>query len=157
VSDHADATLDRVLAQYGPALARLARMYAPTPDDANDLLQEIAWALWRALPTFRGASSERTFVFRIAHNRGLTFRASRRASVPLDEDTPDGRALPDESVLAADRVVHLRRAIARLPAEGQQVVMLRLEGLTDREIAEVVGVSEGNVAVRLTRARLSIR
>lgn len=156
----AEAVLERVLAAHGAALGRLARTYTDNADDAQDLLQEIAVALWRALPSWRGDASERTFVFRVAHNRGLSFRAARRRSaVSLDQaaEPPDPAAPADEAVQAADRAERLRRAVARLPAAWQQVVMLRLEGLADREIAAIVGISEGNVAVRLTRARRALR
>src|SRR5688572_11447049 len=60
-----------LLGGNGAALARLVSSYTRTATDCDDLLQEIAIALWQALPTFRGECSERTFLFRIAHNRCL--------------------------------------------------------------------------------------
>ena len=65
------AQLERLLAAHGAGLHRVARAYAKNPAEAADLAQEIAVAVWRALPGFRGQCSERTFVFRIAHNRGI--------------------------------------------------------------------------------------
>lgn len=155
-----EAQFDRVLATHAQALARLARVYGRHAADAEDLLQDIAFALWRALPAFRGECSERTFVYRVAHNRGLSHRARRRTTdVALESvDEPvDPGAMPDVRLQVADRSERLRRAVAALPSPLQQVVMLRLEGLADREIAAVVGISEGNVAVRLTRARKALR
>ena len=61
---------DALLEAHGPSLARLAASYARRASEHDDLFQEIAFAIWRALPGFRGECSERTFVFRIAHNRG---------------------------------------------------------------------------------------
>jgi RNA polymerase sigma factor (sigma-70 family) len=135
-------------------------MYTRTAADADDVLQEIAFALWRALPTHRGDCSERTFVFRVAHNRGATYR-KRAARHPLGSepgaDLHDPRPAADEVTSAGDRSRRLRAAIAQLPDTQQQVVLLRLEGLTDAEIGAVVGISDGNVGVRLTRARKALR
>jgi DNA-directed RNA polymerase specialized sigma24 family protein len=74
---------ERVLGEHGAAISRLAYSYEAVAGIREELVREIALAIWRALPHFRGECSERTFVFRIAHNRGLTHvrRASRPAAV----------------------------------------------------------------------------
>ena len=74
-------------AEFGGSLARLVQSYEALPQAQEDLLQEIRLAIWMALPKFRGDSSLKTFVFRIAHNRSLTHVWHRRqASIvePLD-------------------------------------------------------------------------
>ena len=63
---------ERILGEHGAAISRLAYSYEAVAGIREELVQEIALAIWRALPHFRGECSERTFVFRIAHNRGLT-------------------------------------------------------------------------------------
>src|SRR5260370_26153820 len=70
---------DRLVAANGPALTRLATSYTNTLSDRDDLLQEIAMALWQALPRFRAECSERTFLFRIAHNRAIAHLARSRS------------------------------------------------------------------------------
>jgi RNA polymerase sigma-70 factor (ECF subfamily) len=128
-------------------------------------MQEIAFALWRALPGFRAECSEKTFVYRIAQNRGLTHRWRRRArqarTVELSEmedELPDPASqadLPD----ALSRIgrEELLAAVQRLSGLHRDVLVLSLEGLSNTEIAEVLGISDGNVAVRLTRARAALR
>ena len=69
---------DRILAEYGPSISRLAFSYESIAGVREELVQEIAMAIWKALPHFRGECSERTFVFRIAHNRGLSHASRRR-------------------------------------------------------------------------------
>ena len=77
--------LNALLAVHGSSLSRLAGSYVRGAGDCDDLLQEIIVAIWRALPRFRGECSERTFVFRIAHNRAIAHITRRR--LPLaDED-----------------------------------------------------------------------
>jgi RNA polymerase sigma factor (sigma-70 family) len=151
---------DRVLAANGPALTRLAASYTNTPSDRDDLLQEIAIAIWQALPRFRGDCSERTFVFRIAHNRGIAYLARSRSQmaelteeIELHDPAPD----PESELAQEQRAARLRRVIHHLPVAYRQVVTLTLEGLGYGEIAEVLGISEGNVGVRLTRARQILR
>ena len=143
----------------GPALLRLAASYADTVSDRDDLFQEISLAIWKALPQFRGDSSERTFIFRIAHNRAMSHLAKRRppASPVDDVEVPDLRPDPESDLLLKQKHEQLAAAIRRLPVEYRQVVTLALEGLTYAEIADVVGIHENNVGVRLNRSRPMLR
>lgn len=113
-------------------------------------------ALWRALPSFRGDCSERTFVFRIAHNRCITHLSKRRVNVSLDEaeiDVEDPSANAEAGLSEEQERQRLLAAIRELPAIHREVLVLALEGMSYREIAEVVGIGESNVGVRLNRAR----
>lgn len=128
--------------------------------DRDDLLQEIAMALWRALPSFRGDCSERTFVFRIAHNRCITHLSRRRVTVSLEEselEVEDPSATAETALAEEQDRQGLLAAIRELPAIHREVLVLALEGMEYREIADVVGISESNVGVRLNRARERLR
>ncbi|HEX7181549.1 MAG TPA: sigma-70 family RNA polymerase sigma factor [Thermoanaerobaculia bacterium] len=152
---------DRMLREHGPALRRVAASYEADPARREDLFQDVCLALWQALPRFRGECSERTFAFRIAHNRGLThgWRARGSAAADLEEagEIADPRSDPESEAFEGERRTRLRSAVLRLPLPARQVVVLSLEGLGNREIGEVLGLSENNVAVRLTRARKLLR
>lgn len=158
-----DARYDRILEREGAALRRVAAAYEADPGRREDLFQEICLAIWRALPRFRGESSERTFVFRIAHNRGLTHRSRRSASRAPAADLEEANALadprpgPEAEVRAGQRRERLRAAVLALPLDFRQVISLTLEGLGPKEIAEVLGITENNAAVRLSRARRALR
>ncbi len=151
--------------EYGPAIERLASAYEPDPNERQDLMQDIVFALWRALPAFRGDCSEKTFVYRIAQNRGLTHRWRRSAHVArlveLDDvpEPADPAAEPESpgAVMQSLRREELLAAVQRLPGLLRDVIVLSLEGLSNAEIGEVLGISDGNVAVRLTRARGELR
>lgn len=150
-----------ILRQYGAGLSRLTSSYESDLHAREDLMQDIRLAIWLALPKFRGSSSIRTFVFRIAHNRALAHVWRRRGAAPsehLDEleiaakgDGPDGAAI---GKLDSER---LHAAIRSLPDPLKQVITLALEEISHREIAEILGTTENNVAVRLTRARGLLR
>jgi len=154
-----DVEFDRIVRAHGDALSRVAWGYVAGAADHDDLMQDILVAIWHALPRFRGASSERTFVFRIAHNRGCTFLARRRDHEPLTTDTPiaDPRPGPDEALDEARRRELLARAVRTLPEALRQAVLLRLEGFSLSEIAALQATSEANVSVRLTRGRDRLR
>jgi RNA polymerase sigma factor (sigma-70 family) len=151
---------DALLIAHRPALGRLAANYARSPGEREDLLQEIAIAIWRALPQFRGECSERTFIFRIAHNRAIAHLARQRLPVVegRDElDAVDPAPDPECAFSSEQQGARLADAIHRLPLGYAQVITLTLEGLSYLEIAEVVGISESNVGARLTRARQMLR
>jgi RNA polymerase sigma factor (sigma-70 family) len=154
-----DQNIERVIRDHGEMIARVARGYVDDPRDIDDLWQEILVALWRALPRFRGESSERTFVLRVAHNRGITHSICRRRSEPLlePEQLPDPAPLAETRLINEQRQERLFEAVRRLPELQRQAVMLQLEGLSGREIAEIQGTTETNVGVRLTRARKALR
>ena len=156
----ADTAVDRVVREHAAVLERVVWGYVDNAADRDDLMQEILVALWRALPRFRGDSSARTFVLRVAHNRGITFAIRHRhrtEGLPDDGDLRDPAPLADERLIAEQGRSRLFQAIRRLPESQRQAVMLRLEGLSQREIAEVQETSETNVGVRLTRARKTLR
>ena len=147
---------ERLLAANRSSLSRLAWSYTDTPADREDLLQDIAMALWQALPGFRGECSERTFVYRIAHNRALNALARRRpqgGEVDLRDPAPTVEA----HLARRQQSEQLADAVKRLPLLYRQVVVLVLEGLEYSEIAEILGISESNVGVRLNRARPLLR
>jgi RNA polymerase sigma factor (sigma-70 family) len=127
-------------------------------DDRHDLMQEVLLALWRAAPAFLGASAPSTFVYRVAHNAALLWHRTerkhrRRIAVAGDIDwmtRPDaGRARSD----TPSRLDQLYATIHSLPPIDRSLIILSLDGLGYREIAEIHGLSESNVGVRLTRLR----
>lgn len=162
-TEKTEGRFDRILREYGPSLARLTFGYEKNAGPRDELMQEIALAIWQALPRFRGECSERTFVYRIAHNCSLTYVCRRRPAHASIEDLPspvepvDPRPHPDEQLAQAHQRDRLRSAVQRLPLVYRQVVMLMLEDLSQAEMAEVLGISENNVAVRLNRARNALK
>lgn len=152
-----DERFRRVIDANGPALRRVAQAYTRDGAETDDLFQDICFAIWRALPSFRGESSERTFAFRIAHNRGLTFRTRRKETAPLDDELRDRSPGPETLLTAALRRERLLAAVRLLPEPQRQVITMSLEGMSAQEIAEVLGVTTNTIAIRLTRARQALR
>ena len=150
----------RMLTEHDRAIRRLIASYERDPSRRQDLVQDIWLAVWQALPRFRDDCSERTFVFRIAHNRAVSHidHWQRRRTDPLDDDAPVAATGPDpeHSLSQQQRRERVQAAVRELPLGLRQVVVLTLEGLSNAEVADVVGISENNVAVRMTRARAEL-
>lgn len=140
-------------------LRRICRVYAHSPDARQDLYQEILLQLWRSLPSFVGASSAATWLYRVALNTALarTRRGPERREVPLDDvHSPTEEALSAdiaERLDAAERSEQLEAAIARLNPIDKMLVTLYLDDRTYHEMADVLGISESNVGVKLHRIR----
>jgi RNA polymerase sigma factor (sigma-70 family) len=145
-----------LLRQHGPALTRVAASYA-RPADQDDLRQEISIAVWNALDRFRGECSERTFIFRIAHNRGLTHVARRRAAGEELPVVADGAPGPEARLAGREEVERLFAALRALSVPHRQVLTLALEGMELAEIGACLGISAATAAVRLSRARAALR
>lgn len=160
-----DAQVTRILRENARPLERLVAAYARSEADRADLRQEVALGLWSALGSFRGECSERTFLLRIAHNRALSFIAKRGRAVNDAEDLDDhaDRVVATTGKNPAmvyerkERENRLLAAVRALPVPHRQVITLLLEGLSHHEIAEVLGTTENNIAVRANRARAAMR
>jgi RNA polymerase sigma-70 factor (ECF subfamily) len=156
--DEHRAAFERLLGAYLAPLRRLAYAYARDGADHEDLLQEIALALWTALPSFRGDASERTWLYRVAHNTAIGFvtRHRRRAKHEEPGDAPDcpaSGASPERNAIDTQQRDRLWAAVRALPMLDRQVVVLHLEGLSAADIEAVTGLSSGSIATRLTRVR----
>jgi RNA polymerase sigma factor (sigma-70 family) len=144
---------------FAAAIARLARGYEADPALCQDLVQEIHAALWRSFAYFEDQCSERSWVYRVAHNVAVSHliarrRLKRESLAELDEVeclADDGDL---ESEIGEKRIVErLLATIHRLAPADRQVILLYLEDLSAAEIGEVTGLSAGAVAVRIHRIK----
>ena len=155
----ADA-LTRLWDAHRGALVRVVATYASTRPDRDDLLQDILLAIHKALPRFRGDASVRTFILRIAHNRGASWLVRKNAAAPNAAawtEPVDGAATPEQRAAEQQAVRHLMEALRNLPLAQRQALALVLEGLSHREVADVLNISENAVAARIHRARQALR
>jgi RNA polymerase sigma factor (sigma-70 family) len=153
-------TFAQIVRDHDPMLRRIASSYEARAHLAQDLVQDIYFAIWRALPAYRGDAALRTFVARIATNRAIT-HVARALKVPpftdLDESIPAPGVGPEGQAIALDRKAKLVAAVRTLPLAYRQTALLTLEGLTPREIADVLGISTNAVAIRMSRAKTLLR
>jgi RNA polymerase sigma-70 factor (ECF subfamily) len=141
---------------HGAILWKAARSFAP-PDQWNELHQDLLVALWESVPAYRGEAKLSTFIYRVAFNRALNWsrewRRNRDRFQPL-ETIPEPSASPDVRRDETQKLIdRLYAAIADLPDVDRSLALLYLDDLSYREMAEVLGISESNVGVRLNRIR----
>jgi RNA polymerase sigma-70 factor, ECF subfamily len=148
-----------VIHHYDPGLRALAYRLLGDRDRMDDALQEAYVKAFRALPRFRGDSKLGTWLYRIAYNACLDElgRSRRVVQLPLDEHREQPGTAPDPGDVAAQRR-DLATALAALPAEERAaVVLVDAQGFDYREAARVLGVPEGTIGSRLSRARAALR
>jgi RNA polymerase sigma factor (sigma-70 family) len=152
--------IEQIANEHHAMIKRIALSHEFAPHLVEELVQDIYLAIWRALPSFRGDASLRTFVARIAMNRAIT-HVARALKVPksveLNEQIPALDLTPESQAIANDRRTALISAVRSLPLTYRETAMLTLEGMEPKEIADVLGITPNAVAVRLSRAKDLIR
>lgn len=157
---------DLIRATYADVYA-LARRLLGDPSDAADATQEVYVRVVRSVLGFRGESSFGTWLHRVTVNvcsTALTRRGDVRARgqsagvLEMDVEVPDPAAGPEDRAETADLAARTARALDALPPDAREVVVLRdVQGLSTKEAATVLGISEGAVKVRLHRAHARLR
>lgn len=155
----ADGLYHACVEQFGSAMDRFASGYESDPGLRLDLVQDIHAALWLSLRTFDGRCSLRTWTYRVAHNIAASYVARRlrhksREWVSLDaaESTTDA----GQAEAAANHRLLLSQILAlvqNLAPADRQLILLYLEGLDSREIAEITGLSVTNVTTKIHRTK----
>jgi RNA polymerase sigma factor (sigma-70 family) len=153
-------SFDRIIAEHGPLVSRIAMSYEADAALREDLTQQIFLAVWQALPSFRADSSLRTFIARIAQNRSISYVAKQVRQPPtaeVPEELAAANPSPEESAIEASEHRSLLDATRRLPLPQREVVVLLLEGFDYAEIAEMLNIAPNALALRLTRAKAGLK
>jgi len=156
---------------YSPKLYKLALRMSGDPLEAEEILQEAFLKAYRGLDNFRGGSKLSTWLYRITANEALMrHRKHELEKVPIDEpllldngaeiprELKDWCCLPEAELMSAEAQDTLDIAINSLsPARRAAFVLRDLHGLSTREAANVLQISEAAIKTRLLRARLQLR
>lgn len=156
---------EELYSRFGGMVYNLAVRLATDPDEAADLTQEIFLRIYRHLEGFRGGSSLKTWIYRVAVNHCRSRLARRRPPAEaLADEEAGGRQVvarersPEELTVAAEAGRRIAGALAELdPAFREAVVLRDLEGLSYEEIAAVLRVRIGTVRSRIARGREKLR
>lgn len=177
-----EISIDKLIAQDRDELARFVEIYSPrvyrlgirivnNEQDAEDVLQETFIKAIRALPSFEGRSSISTWLYRIATNEALMLLRKHTPEMvsldaPAEEDDEEQEALqvvdwtnqPETELSAREVRQQINRAVSKLPLGQREVFALReVEGMSVKETADILNVSESVVKTRLLRARMHLR
>ena len=151
---------DEIVARHKRTVYSAARRLLGSHEDADEAAQIAFVRAWQALNGFRGESSLRTWLVRIVLNVSKSLRAK---APPLDglegqEQLADTRAGSEDLLRRRESAVRVRRAVNQLPPRQREVVMLKVfSEMTHREVAQILGLSEGAVKAHLHQAVSNLR
>jgi len=150
------------LGEHGSSVMKVARAYTLTSDECQDLAQEILLRAWQSLPNFQGKASPATWFYRVALQTAMNWqrkdkpRRSRQQPL-LEVQTVETEGCDSgEQAQQRETVEQLYNAIHQLPKTDAALVLLYLDELSYREMADVLGISESNVGVKLNRAKKAL-
>lgn len=147
---------------HGASVMKVARAYTLTHEDCQDLAQEILLQAWRSLPKFEHRASAATWFYRVALQTAMNWKRKdlprRLKQQPLLDFQVISADETDSAEQAQQRelVAQLYSAIQKLPKADAALMLLYLDELSYREMAEVLGISENNVGVKLNRAKKAL-
>lgn len=143
--------------EHGAILHHVVNGFA-TGADRHDLMQEILLGVWKAIPAFREQAKPTTYLYRVCHNAALlwlrTEKNYRRRVEQFGAQPPELHSGSD--ALADERLAKIYAAIHQLKPLDRSLMLLALDGLSYREMAEVLGLSESNVGVKLNRIKAQL-
>ena len=140
-------------------MLKVVRGCAASPQDQDDLFQDVLLQIWSSIPAFRGEAKETTWIYRVAFNTALAWRrGERRRREGLERfvkfvEWPEMQPSHVDSSPEQDIVERLYAAIRQLPKVDASLALMHLDGLSYQEMAEVVGISENYIGVKLNRIR----
>lgn len=150
--------LDKIENHKG-IIFKISKMYMDDIDDRDDLFQEIIYQVWKAYPSFRGQSEFSTWLYRIALNTAIIFlkNEKKRSFISSGSYTEYKIAQEDFNNEKEEKLNAMYKAIHQLNPIDKAFIFYYLEDFSGKEIAEQMGISEGNVRVKMNRAKNKLK
>ena len=145
--------------QHKGIIYKISKMYMDNSEDRDDLFQEIIFQVWKAFPKFRGESEFSTWLYRIALNTAIVFlKSEKKRNFINNSDFTNYKIEQDEYDLEKEeKLSKMYSAINRLNAIDKAFIFYYLEDFSGKKIAEQMGISEGNVRVKMNRAKNKLK
>jgi RNA polymerase sigma-70 factor (ECF subfamily) len=156
MADSPTQQFSEIYTQHIAIVWKTVHAFALTKEDRDDLFQEILMSLWEAIPEFEGRAKLSTYVYRVAHRRALNWKRSQRRydhRLARYENELPALSVADSDPAAHARLDWLYRAINTLKPVDRTLCLLYLDGLAHREMAEILGLSEDNISIRVHRCK----
>ena len=154
-----EAIFKRWLEAHLGLMLKVVRGCAATSQDQEDLFQDVLLQIWSSIPAFRGEAKETTWIYRVAFNTALAWRRGERRRREKHESllkfdvSPPVQPSHVDSLSEQEIVARLYAAIRQLPKVDASLALMHLDGLSYQEMAEVLGISENYIGVKLNRIR----
>ncbi|MGE0076888.1 MAG: RNA polymerase sigma factor [Bacteroidales bacterium] len=158
-----DEQFKQIVEQNKTRILRICRFYAPSEEDCKDMYQEVLINVWKSLDKFKGNSEIGTWIYRITVNTSLTFAGKqyKRMKLNVDIETSNLKGLldddKDEAMIKESRLHDLQIHLNQLTVIDKALMGLVLEGLSTKEISDVIGITEPNVRVKIHRIKEDLK
>lgn len=156
--DDQEALFQKWIKNHLGLMIKVVRSFSDDQDDQEDLLQEVFVNLWSSVPGFRGESKETTWIYRVAIQTAMVWRRGERRRQKYQSTYMNHIAVVNQPYAHGqfrdhELIEELYSAIRQLPKVDASIALMHLDGATYYDIAEVIGISENYVGVRLNRIR----
>ncbi|WP_297090842.1 RNA polymerase sigma factor [uncultured Draconibacterium sp.] len=155
---------NRLVEENDNRIRRICSYYNSNTTDQKDMYQEILVNIWKSLDNFRGDSSINTWIYRIAINTSLSYtgKAYKHLKVMVDAEQHKLASIMDvetleEKLVEEKQLQRLQNELNTMSVIEKALISLMLEGLTMKEIADVIGITESNVKVKIHRIKSQLR
>ncbi len=139
-----------IIDQHQGIIHKVCRIYRDTPEDREDLFQEIIYQLWKAWPSFRGEAKLSTWMYKIAMSTAI---ARYRKASALPHPVPQQDSFTPHEPSEHPEKEKLYRAIATLNDGDKAIITLYLDDYSYEEMAEIIGISVNYTGVKLSRIK----
>jgi len=155
VSKSPESIFEQLIEENKDRIYRICRIYSVSPVEPADLFQEVIFQVWKSLPSFQGTAQISTWIYKIALNVCL------RSKMKLERKNhqiirSEGFQFIDASPVLKEeeeKYQQLSQCIDQLKESDQSIIILYLEDLAYKEIANIIGITENHVAVKMKRIR----
>lgn len=146
----------KIIHDFQKIIYKICRVYRDTIEDQEDLFQEIVYQLWKSYPSFKGESKVSSWIYRIALNTAIAIYRKSKILIDYYQAFPEHIHPSDEKTISENEE-RLFWALRKLNDSEKAVISLYLEEFNYQEIAEITGLSESNVGVRLNRIKNKLK
>jgi len=141
------------LEQYKGLFFKIVRTYAVTAMDMDDLFQEIAIQVWRSIPVWKGNCGVSTWIYRIAINTAVSWTRNEKRHRQTEGLEAAQILLMEPAAVADERLTWLYEEIHQMDVIDRSLTLLLLEGFSYKEMADIMGITESNVGVKINRIK----
>ena len=146
----------KIIAENQGIIYKVCKMYRDSKEDQEDLFQEVVLQLWKAYPTFRAASKVSTWMYRIALNTAIAVYRKQRIELEFKDKIPVAHQ-SKQLEPTSENEERLFEAIRVLNKADRAIIALYLEDYPYHEIAEVIGITENYVGVKISRIKEKLK
>lgn len=146
----------KLIHDYQKIIYKVCRMYRDHKEDQEDLFQEIVYQLWKSYSSFKGESKISSWIYRISLNTAMAVYRKTKLAIENFEEFPE-QIHPSTEKNISENAERLFWALRKLNDPEKALISLYLEDFSYQEIAEIVGISESNVGVKLNRIKTKLK